>query len=776
MEAVTGITADQVGTPTTRPSPPVGESWTDSFEGAIGVATHHDGMSGTERQDVADDYSQRISEGHFEVEAGVELALKKLTRVAGEIGHCNCNSAGNCLNMSMCTYTTGVDEFTVIAWNPLGQNTSTWLRIPVSGANYTVTDLATHATLSNQVTIIDSRTKELPLLYLNKYKMEPSEVTKAQVALANNATHVLTFDAALPPIGYSSFSVVKTSAALTSALSAPVKHSTTSTSEIVVNNNVYSITVNTTSGYVSKIRNVASGVESALNITWGYYVSNEGDRVSDQASGAYMFRPAGGFTHSCSASKPSVEVTSGPLISEITQTFADWATHTIRLTKDSPFIEIEWTAGPIPTLAPPQPPPPPPMPVNLTGQWNVMNGDALATLVEMEGGVFTVSDPKGDGWKSATGTINGHHVSVFIDNGATNDGTIAPDNSNIKWTDGTMWSRQGAGNAPGHLGGGKEVVLQVNSAIRSRSTFYTDSNGREMVKRVRNARGPSYPKYVIGEPVAGNYYPVNSMISLDDGKTELAMVVDTTMGGSSMSDGSLEVMVHRRCLHDDGRGVQEPLNETMCGCNDIGAAPGNMGAHGHEGDGGCDCDGLTVRGSVYIVFDNIQTAHKTRRELVERLNFGPTLGFTKELPKVPVWSSIIGALPPNVKLMTVMSSYRKWNKGQLIFRFAHMYAVEEHATLSQPVSFSLTSIFGKAGLKVVNATETMLTANQPRKAWEAHKKNWSTVEVVDRGVSLSPQVGARQWLDETDPALMVTLNAMEVKTFLVTIAAPRHFE
>jgi alpha-mannosidase len=50
------------------------------------------------------------------------------------------------------------------------------------------------------------------------------------------------------------------------------------------------------------------------------------------------------------------------------------------------------------------------------------------------------------------------------------------------------------------------------------------------------------------------------MISLDDGKTEMAVVVDTTMGGSSMSDGSLEVMVHRRCQHDDSRGVQEPLN------------------------------------------------------------------------------------------------------------------------------------------------------------------------------------------------------------------------
>ena len=97
--------------------------------------------------------------------------------------------------------------------------------------------------------------------------------------------------------------------------------------------------------------------------------------------------------------------------------------------------------------------------------------------------------------------------------------------------------------------------------------------------------------------------------------------------------------------------------------------------------------------------------------------------------------------------------------------------MDEHATLSLPVTFSLASVFCKAGLKIANATETMLTANQPRKAWEAKKKSWSTVEVVDRGVSSSPQVAERRWLDESDAAMTVTLVAMEVKTFLVAMAA-----
>ena len=60
---------------------------------SAGVATHHDGMSGTERQDVTDDYEQRISESHFEVEAGVGVALQKLLDLppTEKLLHCNCN-------------------------------------------------------------------------------------------------------------------------------------------------------------------------------------------------------------------------------------------------------------------------------------------------------------------------------------------------------------------------------------------------------------------------------------------------------------------------------------------------------------------------------------------------------------------------------------------------------------------------------------------------------------------------------------------------------------
>ena len=80
---------------------------------------------------------------------------------------------------------------------------------------------------------------------------------------------------------------------------------------------------------------------------------------------------------------------------------------------------------------------------------------------------------------------------------------------------------------------GKELVLKFNSAIASQGSWYqrltwtvtlpvsyavyrecvshregfvtlryADANGREMVKRQRDKRGPSYPPYAIGEPVS----------------------------------------------------------------------------------------------------------------------------------------------------------------------------------------------------------------------------------------------------------------------------------
>jgi len=87
--------------------------------------------------------------------------------------------------------------------------------------------------------------------------------------------------------------------------------------------------------------------------------------------------------------------------------------------------------------------------------------------------------------------------------------------------------------------------------------------GREMLKRQRNHRETWNLK--LHESVAGNYYPVTTKIALEDPTARMAILTDRAQGGSSMRDGALELMVHRRLLHDDAFGVGESLNETEYG-------------------------------------------------------------------------------------------------------------------------------------------------------------------------------------------------------------------
>lgn len=116
------------------------------------------------------------------------------------------------------------------------------------------------------------------------------------------------------------------------------------------------------------------------------------------------------------------------------------------------------------------------------------------------------------------------------------------------------------GPIPIEDGIGKEVVSRFYSTIKNDDVFYTDSNGRQMIKRIKNKRDTWDINIV--EHEAGNYYPVTAKIMIEDEENRLAVLNDRAQGGSSLFDGSIELMVHRRLLKDDAFGVEEPLNET----------------------------------------------------------------------------------------------------------------------------------------------------------------------------------------------------------------------
>ncbi|KAL2086870.1 hypothetical protein ACEWY4_017929 [Coilia grayii] len=287
------------------------------------------------------------------------------------------------------------------------------------------------------------------------------------------------------------------------------------------------------------------------------------------------------------------------------------------------------------------------------------------------------------------------------------------------------------GPVPFQDGLGKEVITRLDSSIKTAGYFYTDSNGREVLERRRDYR-PTW-KLIQSEPIAGNYYPINSRAYIKDKEAQLTVVTDRSQGASSIVDGSLEIMLHRRLLYDDVRGVGEPLNET--------------GEAGPEG--------LVVRGRLLLTLTPPDTAANTHRPLAQGQVLQPLLSFTEGAPKPSTrlqFSGLQAALPPAVHLLTVS----QWDYDSVLLRLEHQYQSGESKAFSQPVTVNLQKLFSQ--VEVLGATEMSLGANQWKS--EMSRLDWRP----STGTAAPPPKRP------ADPSPWeVTLNPMEIRTFLLRV-------
>lgn len=77
--------------------------------------------------------------------------------------------------------------------------------------------------------------------------------------------------------------------------------------------------------------------------------------------------------------------------------------------------------------------------------------------------------------------------------------------------------------------------------------FYTDQNGFQFLKRTKV---PS-----IG--IEGNYFPITSAAFIQDSSVRMTLLTTHAQGAASLEPGYLEVMLDRRTLYDDYRGMGE---------------------------------------------------------------------------------------------------------------------------------------------------------------------------------------------------------------------------
>lgn len=591
---------------------------------AMGVAQHHDAVSGTEKQAVAYDYAMRLSRGNYECQKVVNDAYKKLFPKQKEVppNQMFCNL----LNISMCQATENNKQFTMTVYNPLGRAVSHWVRLPVIGKSFVITD-PNGKSVPSQVLPISNVTKNIP---------------ERKGSLAENE---LVFQVALPPLGFSTFFIKMSQQSIKKQRSVVGQ---IDKADISIKNQHLSLMFDGNTGMLKSMKNLNSGVSIPLQQTFQYYIGHPGNSSVKQfqASGAYVFRP---LTSASLDFQPTLKkktlYVQGQLVQEIWQQFSPWVSQVVRLYDQAKYVELEWTVGPIP-----------------------------------------VSD-----------------------------------------------------------GMGKEVITKYSTGLQTNGVFYTDANGREILKRVRNHRATW--EFKTSEPVAANYYPINSRVYINDNKTQFTVMTDRSQGGSSLQDGNIEVMLHRRLLYDDNLGVGEALNET-----------------------GADGKGLIARGKHYLFLDTVQNSGALHREMGLRLYMAPSLSFTNSQMKQQEWSQKFFAnwsglkspLPDNVHMLTLEQwggpTIRPSATQPFLVRFEHIYEKGENSALSQPVKILAKDLFVPFSIKTME--ELTLGANLPLA--DLKRLQWKTKDYTTDSEAVRRPIQAAD-------NFTVILNPMEIRTFQVTL-------
>ncbi|XP_030388139.1 lysosomal alpha-mannosidase-like [Scaptodrosophila lebanonensis] len=587
---------------------------------AMGIMQHHDAVTGTEKQFVANDYAKRISSAFSNCGLNIQVAMNQLLTHMIDTRPPHPVETNSCLllNISICAQSESNHPFTVTLYNPLARSTNEYVRVPVLGNSYDVID--------HKGRILENQIVPIPEGVL-KIKYRKSAAKYELVFLASD----------IPPVGYKVFYIQRNSIG---AQTTATKQKSTS---INIGNNDLRLEFNA-NGLLERIS--SNGIQHTISQNFFYYVGVAGNNIRhvDRSSGAYAFHPQVNKLNAV-AHKVKVETFKGELVEEVHQKFNDWISQVVRVYRDKPYAEFEWLVGPIP-----------------------------------------IGDRKG-----------------------------------------------------------KEIVTRFKSDIQSNGVFYTDSNGREMMKRKRNHRDTW--KLKVHEEIAGNYYPVTTKIALEDDTARMAILTDRAQGGGSLEDGALELMVHRRLLRDDNFGVEEPLNEIAYG------------------------EGLIARGKHRLIFGQHNQGPSTLRSIERQLQlqfllppwrfFSSASSYTHEEWRSTfrnIHTGIARALPEQVHLLTL----EPWRENELLVRFEHILEKDEDPVLSKPVRFNIENMFNN--LAAVGIRETTLDGN----AWLSEIRRMKFVP--DPNSARAEDAGTNPFPQSGDSKFVIDLIPMQIRTFVLYLA------
>ncbi|OMO99294.1 hypothetical protein COLO4_13370 [Corchorus olitorius] len=269
---------------------------TDSLADALAIAQHHDAVTGTERQHVADDYTKRLSMGYVEAEKVVASSLACLADSKSSYG---CEDGDSTINFQQCpllniTYCPASEtdlsngkNLIVVVYNSLGWKREDVIRFPVVNEDVIVHDSEGREIESQLIPPVDAYV-DLRNYYVRAYLGSiPNGMPK----------YWLAFKVSVPPLGFSTYTIStskRTGAGSTK--SSIYKYQRSEESAIQVGQGNLKLTISVPQGKIVNYVNSRNLVEESVEQSFSFYTGYDGTHDKEpQNSGAYIFRPNGTY-------------------------------------------------------------------------------------------------------------------------------------------------------------------------------------------------------------------------------------------------------------------------------------------------------------------------------------------------------------------------------------------------------------------------------------------------------------------------------------------------
>ncbi|KAM3955590.1 lysosomal alpha-mannosidase [Aphomia sociella] len=297
---------------------------------AVSLVLHHDAITGTSQQHVANDFMRILSEAIDACTKKISSILSILTPTWGTSRRLKSNQqfvVCHQLNMSQCRFLETQESVLLLVYNPLSIKTYHHVKLPAVALHYSIRDFNDEE--------VEYQLIPLPNAVINLPGRSSSTIQELCFEAEN-----------IPPLGYSAYYITPVRDPLeeNAFIKKKIQSNADDIQELtpLISNEYIKVTVNKDTGLLESIQHI-DGATVQVSQNFHYY----SQKAKGLQSGTYSFRP-NTERPNLVTDRVTYHVVKGTLVREIRQRFSEWITQIIRLYRGEEFVELEWIVGPVP--------------------------------------------------------------------------------------------------------------------------------------------------------------------------------------------------------------------------------------------------------------------------------------------------------------------------------------------------------------------------------------------------------------------------------------------